>query len=167
MQEVVDSEHPTYEEISKLHYMEQVINETMRLLPPVSIVGRDAIETKTYGDITVPDGSTVYLAIKEIHKDPKHYPNPEVFDPERFNEEEKAKRDPFAFMPFGVGPRICIGSRLAMQELKTVLVHILRKVRFELNETTVPKKGEELKIIYFELPKPMYTIQIQVRLRSG
>ncbi|GFS14489.1 cytochrome P450 3A41-like [Elysia marginata] len=167
IQELVHSEEPTHEEITKLVYMDQVINESMRLLPAVGIIGRTARETRSYGDITIPAGSSVYMSINRIHKDPKNFPDPEKFDPNRFSDEEKAKRDPLAFAPFGWGPRSCIGSRLVAQELKIALVYILRKVSFEVNEKTVPKKGEELEIFFStQLTRVARPIQLQPTLRK-
>ncbi|GFS00976.1 cytochrome P450 [Elysia marginata] len=168
IQEVVHSEQPTHEELGKLRYMDQVINESMRLLPPVAIVGRDAKETRTYGDVTIPAGSTIYLAIMAIHRDPKHYPDPDRFDPDRFSEKEKAKRNPLAFAPFGYGPRLCIGSRLVLQKMKIALVHALRKFTFEVNDKTIPRKGEEPEVYYsVQLSRFIRPIQLQVKVRNG
>lgn len=166
IQEVVQAERPSHDELAKLQYMDRVINETMRVLPSVTAMSRDTNETRTYGDITIPAGATIILPIREIHRDPKHWPNPEKFDPDRFTEEEKAKRDPLAFSPFGWGPRLCIGSRLALQEMKILLVYILRKFILEVNEKTVPRKGEKPRILYQELPRVDPPILLQARLRG-
>ncbi|XP_059172333.1 cytochrome P450 3A24-like [Physella acuta] len=146
IERVVQGETPKYEELQQLTYVEQVINESLRLYPPASIVTRQAAETKTYGNITIPKGAGVMIPIFAVLKDPKHYPDPEKFDPDRFSEENKAKRDPMAFMPFGYGPRICIGMRLAYLELKMALATLFRKVRVEVNENTEPKKGGDIVI---------------------
>lgn len=69
-----------------------------------------------------------------IHHDPEYYPNPEVFDPERFSEEEKKKRHPYAFIPFGEGPRNCIGMRFGLLETKIALVSILKYFKVKLAE---------------------------------
>ncbi|KAH9509395.1 hypothetical protein Btru_045783 [Bulinus truncatus] len=145
IESIVQSESPTYEELSQLTYMEQVINETLRLYPPAAIVARIAAETRTYGNITIPKGAGVIVPIFHVLKDPRYYPEPEKFDPEQFNEVNKTKRDPVTFLPFGYGPRLCIGMRLAYLELKIALVHSIRRIRFELNERTEPKKGESPK----------------------
>ncbi|KAH9509396.1 hypothetical protein Btru_045784 [Bulinus truncatus] len=143
IERVIQSESPSYEELSHLTYLDQFINETLRLYPPTSIISRQAAETRTYGSVTIPKGAAVIIPLFSILKDPRYYPDPEVFDPERFSEENKAKRDPMTFIPFGYGPHLCIGMRLVYLELKTALAHSLRKVRFELNQETEPKPGLE------------------------
>ncbi|CAL1529340.1 unnamed protein product [Lymnaea stagnalis] len=139
--QVAASDVPTKDELTRLVYMEQFINETLRLYPPVPFVSRRAAETRTYGSVTIPKGAGVTIPIFAILKDPRNFHDPERFDPDRFSEDNKSKRDPIAFMPFGCGPRTCIGLRLAYLELKMALVHVLRKVRFELNERTEPRAG--------------------------
>uniref|UniRef100_A0A2C9K4M6 Cytochrome P450 n=1 Tax=Biomphalaria glabrata TaxID=6526 RepID=A0A2C9K4M6_BIOGL len=148
IQNVVKSDLPSYEEIQQLKYMEQVINETLRLYPPAPIMTRRAAETRKYGNITIPKGAGVIISLDMVMRDPKHYPDPEKFDPDRFTEENVAQRDPMTFMPFGYGPRQCIGMRLAYIELKYCLVHVLRKVRFELNERTEPTPDGEIEILF-------------------
>ncbi|KAK0045228.1 cytochrome P450 3A12 [Biomphalaria pfeifferi] len=148
IQTIVRSDLPSYEEIQQLKYMEQVINETLRLYPPAPIMTRRAAETRKYGNITIPKGAGVIISLDMVMRDPKHYPDPEKFDPDRFTEENVAQRDPMTFMPFGYGPRQCIGMRLAYIELKYCLVHVLRKVKFELNERTEPKPDGEIEILF-------------------
>lgn len=164
---VIEHDEPTHEELAKLHFMEQVINETLRLFPPLIRITREAKETRTYGDITIPAGAAVEIPIKEIHRDPGHYADPDKFDPDRFNEKNKTNRNPLAFMPFGYGPRLCIGMRLAYLEVKTALVQILRKVKVELDATTVPRKGEDLEMTYRGFPRPKEPIELAVKTRAN
>ncbi|RUS74958.1 hypothetical protein EGW08_017271 [Elysia chlorotica] len=164
---VVEHEDPTHEELAKLNYMGQVIDETLRLFPPLVRIRRQAVEARTYGPITIPAGANVEIPIKEIHRDPSHYPDPEVFDPDRFSAENKSKRNPLAFIPFGQGPRLCIGMRLAYLELKIALVQVLRKVKVELNDTTVPRKGEEITTTYTLIfPRSKEPIELAVKFRG-
>lgn len=155
-----------YEQMSELKYTEQVINESLRLFPLVSTIFRVAAETKTYDNITIPKGSYIQIPLGEIMKDPEHWSNPETFDPDRFSPENKADRDPLAFMPFGYGPRICLGMRLAMMELKIVLAYLLKEVRFTLSERTEPKKGEKLKMSGFMIVRPLKPIMLETVLRA-
>ncbi|GFR82684.1 cytochrome P450 3A24 [Elysia marginata] len=165
IRQVVKSEEPTHKELAELGYVEQVINETLRLYPPVPHITRNALETRTYGNITIPVGSTVLVPIRDVHRDPKVYPDPETFDPDRFSEANKATRDPMSFMPFGWGPRLCIGMRLAYLELKIGLVQVLRRVSLELNENTVPRIGEEATVIYRGFPQVDPAIEVCAKLR--
>lgn len=81
-------------------------------------------------------GDAVWIPIYGIHSDPKYYPNPEKFDPERFSNENKHKINSSTYMPFGVGPRNCIGSRFALMECKAVLFYLLSAFTFEVSEKT-------------------------------
>lgn len=76
-------------------------------------------------------GSTLMIPIVGFHYDPKYYPEPELFDPERFNDDNKKNINPYTYMPFGVGPRACIGNRFALLELKLIFYHLLRN--FEIS----------------------------------
>ncbi|KAH9509386.1 hypothetical protein Btru_045772 [Bulinus truncatus] len=167
IQKVVTSDSPTYEEISQLKYMEQVLNETLRLYPPAPIISRRAAETRTYGDVTIPKGAGLIIPLDMIMKDPKHFPDPEIFDPDRFSEENVAKRDPMSFVPFGYGPRQCIGLRLAYMELKYCLVHVLRKIKFELNQRTEPKPDGDIEISYSGVISVKKPIMLAVKPRNN
>ncbi|KAH9509397.1 hypothetical protein Btru_045785 [Bulinus truncatus] len=144
IQRVVKSDCPSYEELSELRYMEQVLSETLRLYPPIPLVNRQTRETRQYGDIVIPKGTGILIPFDLVMKDPKNFPDPEKFDPDRFSDDNKHSIDPVKFLPFGYGPRKCIGTRLAYLEVKVGLVHVLRKVRFELNDRTEPKPGGDV-----------------------
>ncbi|XP_055890415.1 cytochrome P450 3A24-like [Biomphalaria glabrata] len=143
LKSVLNSDSPSYEELAQLTYTEQFINETLRLYPPSSMISRQAAETKTYGSVTIPKGAAVLIPIFSILTDPRYYPDPERFDPDRFSEENRAGRDPMTFIPFGYGPHLCIGMRLVYLQLKSALAQTVRRVRFELNDRTEPKLGSE------------------------
>lgn len=86
----------------------------MRKYPPVPVLQRECNRDFKIpeSDVVIPAGTSVQFSILGMHRDPLHYPNPERFDPDRFTEEEKAKRHHFAYLPFGEGPRNCIGEYL-------------------------------------------------------
>lgn len=84
-------------------------------------------------------GDVLWLPIFAIHRDEKYYPDPDKYDPERFNDDNKSKLNPYNYMPFGVGPRICIGSRFVLLEAKILTFHILRNFTFvPTDKTTIP-----------------------------
>lgn len=86
-------------------------------------------------------GDVCWIPVYALHRDPQHYPDPDVFDPERFNEDNKANINPYAYMPFGVGPRNCIGSRFALLEMKILFLHLLSKFEFvPVEKTQIPLK---------------------------
>lgn len=134
----------TYDAIGDMDYLEQCINESMRKNSAVAVVRRVALQDyKLPGtDIILPKGRTVFIPVQSIQWDEEIYPDPQKFDPDRFTPEEIAKRHPFAHMPFGEGPRICIGLRFAMVEMKIALAKILMKYKFTLDrsKTSVPLK---------------------------
>ncbi|CAG9785965.1 unnamed protein product [Diatraea saccharalis] len=118
----------TYENVTELKYLDSVLNETFRKWSIV--IAMDRICTKEYElppaheggkPYKLYPGDLVYSSVNAIHMDPQYYPNPEVFNPDRFSEENKRNIQPFTFMPFGMGPRACIGSRFALLELKVLL----------------------------------------------
>lgn len=87
----------------------------------------------------------VSLPIYAFHHDPEYFPEPEKFDPERFSAENRKNIDPDTYLPFGIGPRNCIGSRFALMELKTVIYYLLLNFRFERTEKTdIPFKYENV-----------------------
>ncbi|PVD38389.1 hypothetical protein C0Q70_01003 [Pomacea canaliculata] len=120
----------TYEGVAKLKYLDCAINETLRMYPAVNIVNRLASETVTIKGVTIPKGAGVLIPIVNVLNDPEYFPEPDKFIPERFSEENKGSRNPMAFLSFGYGPRLCIGMRLALLEIKIAMVHVLRAVKF-------------------------------------
>uniref|UniRef100_A0A2C9K756 Cytochrome P450 n=1 Tax=Biomphalaria glabrata TaxID=6526 RepID=A0A2C9K756_BIOGL len=131
-QEEVDDkcgeQFPDYDEVQSLTYIDMCINESMRLAPPGFFNTRICVEDTVIHGIQIPKDMVVGVPVYAIHHDPEIYPEPEKFDPERFNSENKASRHPMAHLPFGHGPRSCIGMRLALLELKMVLVTILQQL---------------------------------------
>ncbi|XP_043480616.1 cytochrome P450 9e2-like [Leptopilina heterotoma] len=133
----------TYETISKMKYLDMVISEALRKYPPAPSTDRLCIKKYTLPKAT-PDSeeytalpkSVVWIPIQGLHHDPKYYPDPEKFDPERFNDENKDKIHPYAYLPFGIGPRKCIANRFALMETKILIVYILQKFILEKSVKT-------------------------------
>ncbi|XP_071819539.1 cytochrome P450 3A24-like [Apostichopus japonicus] len=142
--EEVDQHFPngeplTYETVNKMEYLEGVIKETLRLYPASSLTDRYCEESTVIGGVTVPAQTVFIIPIYTIHHDPEIWEDPESFKPERFNKENSHRIHPMAWLPFGGGPRICLGMRLAMMEMKFGVVRILQKYRFETcPETEIP-----------------------------
>nr|CAD7204217.1 unnamed protein product [Timema douglasi] len=134
---------PTLGALRKMCYTEQCIKEALRLYPSVPIIARTLSEDVPMGKVTLPKGCQVIITPYATHRIPHIYPNPEKFDPDRFLPENMRGRHPYAYIPFSAGPRICIGYKFAMLEMKMLLGEILRKYHV----TTVPGK-EELCIKY-------------------
>ena len=108
-----------------------------------SLIAREATEDCVIKEINVKKGTPIFVLAYSIHHDPKIWPNPEKFDPQRFSPEAKQSRDPYTYMPFGHGPHNCIGMRFAQMEIKLALTRILKKFRFEVApETEIPPKLE-------------------------
>ncbi|KAF0760910.1 putative cytochrome P450 6a13 [Aphis craccivora] len=122
----------------ELNYLDMVLAETLRKYPPTFALFRKASQTYHVPNdsLTIEKDQKVIIPIYSLHYDPKYFTDPEVFDPERFSPEEKAKRISGTYLPFGDGPRICIGKRFAELEMKLALVEILTKFEVEPCERT-------------------------------
>ncbi|KAK6644071.1 hypothetical protein RUM43_000336 [Polyplax serrata] len=140
------NEGVTYDGIMhQMKYLDMVINETLRKWPPAA--ASDRIVTKRYTipktenspEVILEPGDKVMIPISSLHRDPKHFPDPEKFDPERFRDEKDTVKN-FTFLPFGGGMRGCIGTRYALMEAKTIFVHLIKE--FEI----VPIKRTEIPI---------------------
>ncbi len=121
---------PTLEQLEALDYTSMVIDESLRLYPPIWIFDRAAIADDIVCGYRIPAKSLLYMVPFTLHRHPKYWPNPEVFDPERFRKGATAKYVKNAYIPFGLGPHVCVGKHLAQLIMKVVLPMILQ--RFEL-----------------------------------
>lgn len=111
-------------------YIRQVIQESMRLYPPAWITDRKALGDDKVAGIRIPHGSLVVSYLYGTHRHPDLWSNPEAFDPDRFNPEQVQNQAPFSYLPFGGGPRMCIGMQFAMMEMELVLKHFLERFDF-------------------------------------
>ncbi len=137
--------HPEVRErlLTEMHnsdstYMRQVINESLRLYPPAWITDRVALQDDEVAGIKIPKGAIVISYIYGTHHHPELWPDPEKFDPGRFHPDENIA--PFNFLPFGGGPRLCIGMQFALMEIEMVLRSFLERFHFELVDRVPVKK---------------------------
>jgi cytochrome P450 len=123
---------PTIDDLPKLPFVEQVVTESMRLYPPAWIIGRRALEPNEIGSYVVPARSILVFSPYIIQRDPRWFAEPGRFMPERWTPEFKASLPPFAYMPFGGGPRRCIGDQFAWTELILVVSTIAQRWKLRL-----------------------------------
>ncbi|XP_062716546.1 probable cytochrome P450 9f2 [Aedes albopictus] len=125
-----------------MKYLDMVISETLRLWPSAPAVDRLCVQDYTLDDdqglrCHMEKGTGVWIPIYGIHRDAKHFPEPDKFDPERFSEQRKGDIQSGTYMPFGIGPRSCIGMRFALMELKCIAYYLLLNFRLERTENTM------------------------------
>ncbi|KAF2902944.1 hypothetical protein ILUMI_03244 [Ignelater luminosus] len=128
----------TYDAVTEMKYVGQVIEETLRKYPPVSNLNRvcKADYKIPDTDITIEKGTLVLIPVLGLQRDEDYFPDPERFDPERFSEENKRNISQFSYLPFGEGPRICIGLRFGLMQAKVGLAVLLQNYAFTLNNKT-------------------------------
>jgi cytochrome P450 len=129
---VLGGRAPRYEDIADLRYARMVIEESMRLYPPAHTLGRQPIAADEVLGHRIPPGAEVLILPWLLHRKPSLWDDPERFDPERFAPERAASRPRFAYVPFGAGPRICIGAAFAMTEAVLILATIAQRYRLRL-----------------------------------
>ncbi|KAG0445215.1 hypothetical protein HPB47_018399 [Ixodes persulcatus] len=129
---------PPLDVISKLPYIHGVVSETLRMFPPAPKIERSAIKDYVLGDtkIKIPKGCMIEIPVFAMHYDPEYFPDPHAFVPERFSAENVASIRPYTYLPFGAGPRNCIGMRFALQAVKLCLLHSVHSVEFVRTEKT-------------------------------
>ena len=116
----------TSDMLKQMKYLDMVLKEVQRVYPTAPFVGRELTADTEIGGYTVPKGSTCGILTFLLHRNADIFPNPEVFDPERFRPDQAAGRHPFAYVPFSAGPRNCVGQRFALMEQKIVVSNLIR-----------------------------------------
>lgn len=125
-----------HEDLASLPYLTAVVKETMRLYPPAWIIGRRALEPDRIGDTEIPTQSVVAISPYTLHRHPRYWNEPEAFEPRRFiSDEIERRREPFSYIPFGAGPRTCIGSNLALVEAPLLIGRLLQRYALTLENT--------------------------------
>lgn len=147
--EVLADRPPGYEDLRRLTYTTTVVEEAMRLYPPVWILTRQAQQEDEVGGYHVPAGSDVLICPYTLHRHPGFWDAPECFDPGRFDQDRPASRPRYAYIPFGAGPRVCVGSSLGMMEAVFVVASVTRELRL----ANVP--GHKV------VPEPMLSLRVR------
>ena len=143
-----DGREPSLEDISHLEYTGMVLNEALRLYPPIWVLERRAITGDVIGGYRIPAGSTVVVSPFILHRHEAFWPDPGSFDPDRFAAQQTAGRPAHAYLPFGAGPHQCIGVHFATLEARIILVMLAQRYRLELlpHPPVEPKAGITLRL---------------------
>jgi cytochrome P450 family 9 len=141
----LDGKNLTYEALQKMKYLDMVISEALRKWPNSPFIDRLCVKNYKlkYGqyDFIIEKGKFCWIPIYALHFDEQYFPNPQKFDPERFSDDNKKKINTGAYLPFGIGPRNCIGSRFALMESKAVIYYMILNFHFEITaKTQMPLK---------------------------
>ena len=157
---VLQGRPPTVADVERLPYTTRVVTESMRLYPPAWLVGRRAVNEYSIGGYYVPPRSIVVMSQWIVHRDARHYVEPERFNPDRWTPEFKAALPRFAYFPFGGGPRQCIGESFAWMELVLLVATLAQQWRFELvpGHPVVPQAAVTL--------RPKYGMKMTVNARQ-
>lgn len=128
LESVLQGDAPTVEQLQRLPLLERVVKESLRILPPVPWNGRITSKPTQLSGYPLPQGTEVFVSIYKTHHDSEHYPEPEKFDPKRW---ESISPSSYEYNPFSAGPRTCIGASFAMMEIKIVLAMLLQRYRLQ------------------------------------
>ncbi|HTD53077.1 MAG TPA: cytochrome P450 [Thermoanaerobaculia bacterium] len=131
LSEALGDRLPCAADLPRLTYAEAVVKETLRLYPPAYVIGREAVADCALGGYAIPARATIYFSPWVLHRDPRWFEEPDRFRPERWLDGSAARLPKYVFLPFGGGPRVCIGERFAMMETVLVLATLLRRFRLE------------------------------------
>lgn len=139
--ELAGAGEPSAEELDALPLLDQVLSESMRLYPPVWFLARNARRDTELLGRSIPEGTMAFVSTWHAHRHPAYWERPEEFDPSRFASEQVEKRHRYIYVPFGMGQRRCIGSRIARLEMKVVLSQLLRRFRITPGAAELPLEG--------------------------
>lgn len=151
----------TFEHLPRLDLLRRIIDESMRLFPPAWSVERNALGDDHFDDHRVAAGEMVMLSIWAIHRNELHWPDPERFDPDRFLPANSTSRHRMAFLPFGLGPRMCIGKHFALFELQAMLATLLPRLHFS------PVTDKPLHLDPLVTLRPRHGVPLRVTRRSS
>lgn len=157
---VLEGRLPAVEDVGRLRYTKMVFAEAMRLYPPAWIIGRRALTDYKVDRYVVPGHSILLMSPYVTHRDPRHFPNPLRFDPDRWTPEAEAERPKFSYFPFGGGSRVCIGESFAWLEGVLVIATLAQQWRMHL----VP--GHPVRPQHLITLRPKYGMQMRMERRK-
>jgi cytochrome P450 len=157
---VLGGRAPTVADLPELPYTEMVVREAMRLFPPAASFAREPIEDVHIGGYKVPKGSLVTVNTYALHHDPRFFDEPERFNPERFSAGWEERIPRYAFLPFGGGPRVCIGNGFAMMEARLILATIVQRCQLSL------EPGQEIVPMQLVTVRPKHGIKMRMAVRE-
>lgn len=153
IKEVDGAEEPTYDALRSMVLLDAVVSETLRLYSPTSVLTRICSQPTTVAGVRLTPGMRVEIPAHAMHYDPEFFPDPDSFKPERFLPANKDSVNQYAYLPFGVGPRSCIGMRMGMVQVKHILYRLLQTAKFEpCSETQVPLSFAKGKVLLEPYP---------------
>ena len=129
---ILNGRKPTFADLPKLTYTQQVIHEVLRLYPAAYLFAREAVTADMIDGYPIPPQTLIFITPFITHRDPKYWPDPERFDPDRFTPENVSSRPRHIYYPFGEGPHVCIGNSFALMEMQLILAMSLQRFRLRL-----------------------------------
>lgn len=157
---VLGDRPPTLADLDNRPYLEQVLQESMRILPSAALFGRQSIDTIELGGYTVPKNSLMLIATWTLHHRPDIYSQPDQFDPERFSSDRQSTIPKFAYLPFSEGPRVCIGRAFAMMQMRINLAMLLQRYHLRL------VKGYQLELQFQFNVRPKNGLPMKIEMRG-
>ncbi len=158
---VLGGRAPTVADLPQLPYTDMVVREAMRLYPPAAGFAREPIEDVHIGGYDVPKGSLVTVNTYALHHDPRFFDEPERFNPERFSAGWEERIPRYAFLPFGGGPRVCIGNGFAMMEARLILATVVQRCQLSL------EPGQEIVPMQLVTVRPKHGIRMRMAVREN
>ncbi|XP_053332463.1 cytochrome P450 3A56-like isoform X3 [Clarias gariepinus] len=168
LQEEIDATFPNkaavdYDTLMNMDYLDAALNESLRLYPAAVRLERVCKDTIEIKGLTIPKDTVIMIPTYALHRNPEYWTDPDTFNPERFTQENKESIEPYTYMPFGLGPRNCIGMRFALVIIKLVVVEILQRFDVSLSEETkVP-----LELIKTGILAPKDPIKLKLTIRGN
>ena len=154
---------PTYDAVTQMEYLDMVLNESLRLFPVAGRIERMCKKDVEVNGVFIPKGTVVMVPSFTLHRDSAYWPEPEEFRPERFSKKNKDSINPYVYLPFGTGPRNCIGMRFAIMNMKLAVIRVLQNFSFKpCKETQIP-----LEIVSQGIIQPRKPIVLKAELRDG